>query len=280
MAFKDNILPFTVFLATAAVLVVIRTSTHPSLTRDWQPNQKTLTSIEINGDDVFMRNIRSTRYQSETNFVPTYFDHDYKLSDLEQACLIIEDLGGMGRAHVMLSFEFHGQGWVVFSPEPRLENGEEFSAVAGLFRRYELATLVAAESDAVYLRTNILHHPVYMYDFRLDEAQLRMMFLEMVSRETSLSRDPEFYHTIFNSGSGQVMHVMRSVAKHSSPGPLFMPIHADRRAYEMRLLRTDVSINILHGQGMITDDVRGSQAGDADFSDKIHKAVGQIQEGL
>jgi len=279
VSIRENILPFSVFLITAAVLVGVRTSTSPSLNRNWDANQKNLASIEISVDDVFVRNIRATRYRTATDFDPTYFDRTYRLSDLQKACLIVEDLGGGGRAHLMLSFEFRGQGWLVFSPEPRLEQGERFSALAGLFRRYELITVVAMESDAVYLRTNLLNHPVYLFNLRIDEARLRMLFLQMVARETALSRDPEFYHTIFNSVAGEIMRAMRSVANQSSPGPLWIPSRADRRAYEMRILRSDVSLALLRGRGMITEEARAGQP-DADFSERIHKAVDLIQEGL
>ena len=278
MWLKENILPFSVFLMTASVLVVIRTSTHPSLDRNWEPNQKILASVDISGDDVSMRNIRNTQYHSATSYEPVYFDRSYRLSDLEKACLVSEDLGA-GQAHLMVTFKFRGQGWVVFSPEPRLEKGETFSALAGFFRRYELATVVATESDAIYLRTNVLNHPVSLFELKLDDARMRELFLKMASRESALAHDPEFYHTLFNNVSEEIMDAFRTVARRSVIGPLLLPSHAARRAYDMRILRSDVSVEMLLAQGAITDDAR-AVAPDADFSEKIHKAVEEIQEGL
>jgi hypothetical protein len=279
MATRSNILPLSILVALTAVLGTLRATTHPSLSRAWEPNQAILATIAINGDDISMRNIRNTEYRSATDYTPTYYDRAFKVSELQRACLVKETLDGIGNAHLMITFQFPGPEWVVFSPEPRLERGETFSALPGLFRRYEMAIMVTSEIDAIYLRTKVLAHPVTMYDLRLDDEGLRTLFTSMVARESELARVPEFYHTIFNSVSGNLMKPLRAVATKHLPGPLFFPSNADRLAYDLRLLRRDVTFDLLAGGGMITDVARASEA-DSSFSERIHAPVSQIQEGL
>jgi hypothetical protein len=60
-------------------------------------------------------------------------------------------------AHTMASFGFAGGDYVCFSIETRKEQGEEYSAVKGMFRQFELTYIIAGERDVVRLRTNYRH---------------------------------------------------------------------------------------------------------------------------
>ena len=56
-------------------------------------------------------------------------------------------------AHTMLSFGFEDGAPVCFSIETRNEIGEEYSALRGLFKNYELVYAGGDERDLVGLRT-------------------------------------------------------------------------------------------------------------------------------
>lgn len=266
---KENFLPLMVFLAAAAVFALVRFTTHPSLNRSWDPNQALLATVTIEGNDVYVHNIRNTQYRSATDATPTYFDRSYKLSDLREACLVKEKLGGLGGAHLMLEFEFGNNDWLVFSPEPRLERGETYSALKGLFRRYELVYMVEAETDAIRYRTNTLNHLVYLFDLRLAGQNLRKLFADVAARTDQLAQEPEFYHTLFNSVEGNVIRHLKAVANYPVAGPLFFPVNADHMAFDMKLLRPETPLLTLRDRGLITSLARACPS-DADFSQTIH----------
>lgn len=66
-------------------------------------------------------------------------------------------------AHTLVSFEFKNQQPLVFSIEIRKEKTEEFSAIGGFFRKYELSLIASDEKDIVYTRSNIRKEQVYNF---------------------------------------------------------------------------------------------------------------------
>ena len=274
---RENFFSLTILIAVAAVLAFIRFTTHPSLNRSWDANQTVLATIAIEGDDVYVRNIRNTQYRTAADFTPTYYDRSFKLNELQRACLVKEDLGGLGRAHLMIEFKFPGPSWVVFSPEPRLERGKTFSAIKGLFRQYELVYIVAAETDAIRFRTNVLHHDVYLYELHLTEPNLKKLFVDVAQRETKLSKEPEFYHTLFNSVESNVVRHLKAVANKWVPGPLLFPANGDHLAFDMKLLRPETPLLTLRQRGLISNIARTNQS-DTEFSQQIHDPLEGMYE--
>lgn len=62
-----------------------------------------------------------------------------------------------------MSFGFADGDYVAISIETRKEKGEEYSALKGFFKQYELIYIVADERDRVRLRTNYRGEDVYLY---------------------------------------------------------------------------------------------------------------------
>ena len=53
-----------------------------------------------------------------------------------------------------MSFDFGPEGYVCISVETRMTNGQAYSALAGLYRQFELYYVMGDERDIVRLRTN------------------------------------------------------------------------------------------------------------------------------
>ena len=53
-----------------------------------------------------------------------------------------------------VSFDFGPEGYVCISVETRMTNGQAYSALAGLYRQFELYYVMGDERDIVRLRTN------------------------------------------------------------------------------------------------------------------------------
>ena len=99
--------------------------------------------------------------------------------------------------HTMLTFDFGAGVRLCVSIEARREHGEEYSALAGLFRRYELIYGFADERDVIRLRTQIRpDNDVYLYRPNATPEVARAMFLDYVRTANALREQPDCYHSL------------------------------------------------------------------------------------
>jgi len=233
-------------LAAAVALLLLGAlgaclSIRPSNDRAWSPDQAVLPYAEIHGHVARVHNIRNNRYQSPHRYTVDYYDRTYDLDSLESAWFIVEPFSGVpGPAHTFVSFGFAGGQYVAISVEIRKERGESFSPVMGLLRQYEVMYVVADERDAVKLRSNYRHDDVYVYPVRAERAKVRRMFLEMLARANELREHPEFYNTLTNTCTTNIVRHVNAIAPRRVPlsYKVLLPAYADRLAYDIGLLDT------------------------------------------
>jgi hypothetical protein len=200
------LLPFTIAFI---VLLLWWSTIEPSNDRAWQPDVARLPSAEVDGDFVTLRNIRSFDYRSADDYTEHWYDRTFDLRRLDSLDLIAVYWMGDAIAHTMLSFGFAGDP-VTMSIETRKERGEEYSALAGFFRRYELYYVVGDERDLIGLRTTHRAPPedVYLYRVHAPRENIRRLFLEYLAKINQLRERPEFYNTaITNCTTNIVTHV-------------------------------------------------------------------------
>jgi Domain of unknown function (DUF4105) len=200
------LLPFTIALM---VLLLWWSTIEPSNDRAWQPDVARLPWAEIDGDFVTLRNIRSFDYRSAADYTEHWYDRTFDLRRLDSLDLIAVYWMGDAIAHTMLSFGFAGDP-VTISIETRKERAEEYSALAGFFRRYELYYVVGDERDLIGLRTTYRAPPedVYLYRVHAPRENIRRLFLEYLAKINQLRERPEFYNTaITNCTTNIVTHV-------------------------------------------------------------------------
>jgi len=232
-------------LALAAViplaLVGACLSIRPSNDRAWSPDQAVLPYAEIDGHVARVHNIRNNRYESPHRYAVRYYDRTFDLDSLESAWFVVEPFSGVpGPAHTFVSFGFAGGEYVAVSVEIRKERGEEFSPLKGLLRQYELMYVVADERDVVKLRSNYRQDDVYVYPVRADRAKVRRMFVEMLGRASRLRERPEFYNTLTNTCTTNIVRHVNAIAPRRVPlsYKVLLPAYADRLAYDIGLLDT------------------------------------------
>lgn len=79
----------------------------------------------MSGDTVGIRNVRDFRYNNDDVIAEAhYIDQNYKLSEFRNAWCAISHLGDHGLAHVLLSFEFKQDQFLVVSIEARLRKDD------------------------------------------------------------------------------------------------------------------------------------------------------------
>jgi hypothetical protein len=168
----------------------------PSNNRDWQPDVAVLASAVIDGNMVTIRNIRNCDYRSETDYTVSYYDKTFDLSKLQGADLFICFWGSPMIAHTIMSFCFEGDQHLCISIETRKEKGEEYSAVKGFFKQYELIYIVGDERDLIRLRTNFRKETVYLYRLTAKPTLVRKVLLDYLKSINKLNNRPEWYNAL------------------------------------------------------------------------------------
>jgi Domain of unknown function (DUF4105) len=224
-------------LVIAAVVIATR-FVKPSNDRDWSLDQAVLASAEIRPPFVTIRNIRNFEYESTEKFTPRYYDRTFDLRKLDSVWFVVEPFGRPGAAHTFVSFGFGDDQYVAVSIEIRREKGETFSALKGLLRQYEVMYVIGDERDLILLRTNHRKDPVFLYRVNTTQEKIQQMFLSMLGRANALRTRPEFYNTLTNTCTTNLMHHVNAVAADRVPfhPAVLLPAGSDRLAYDLGLL--------------------------------------------
>jgi len=244
-------------------------SLRPSNERDWTPNMAVLPYAEFADSLVLVHHVRNTAYASAERYTPRYDDRVFDLRRLERVWFVVVPFSTWGGvAHTFLTFEFTGPEFVAISVEARRERDEGYHFLKGLFRRYELAYIVADERDAIGMRATVLGDEVFLYPVRAPPARIRAMFVAMLERANQLRERPRFYNTLVaNCTNTIVQHVNTLVPDRIppwSPKVLF-PGYSDRLAYDLGLIASDLPFDRARARFRVGD--RAARYADsADFS--------------
>lgn len=263
-----------VFLTVFAGVLLWWLSIPPSQSRDWQPDVAVLPSAEFNGDQVTIRNIRNNEYRSETDYTARYYDKTFDLSKLRTADLFISFWGSPYIAHTIMSFGFGDNDYVAISIETRKSKDEEYSAIKGFFKQYELFYVVSDERDVVRLRTNYRGEDVYLYRFNVQPELVRDVFRDYFTYINHLKEQPEWYNALTHNCTTAIRgHVVpHAVTRRWPSWKLLVNGYLDERLYETKVVDQSLPFPELKARSHINE--RAKAAGDApDFSKRIREGL-------
>ncbi len=205
---------FAVVIVATVALAVSLSFSHPSNDRRWAPEHAVLPHADIRGDSVRIHNVRNFSYASATDFAPRYEERAYDLSTIESVWFNVTPFSRnwRGPAHTFVSFGFADSQFVSISVEARREPGEQYAVLTGLFERFELIYVIGDERDLIGSRTAFADHDVYVYPVRAPRDKIRELFVEMLERTNGLRTHPEFYNTVTNNCTSNVVAHVNSVA--------------------------------------------------------------------
>jgi hypothetical protein len=246
----------------------------PSAERDWSPDQRVLSRATITGDKVTIENIRNFSYKSTSEYVPRYETRTYDLGKLDAVWFIVERFGDAPAiAHTFLSFGFGGE-YVAISVEIRKELGETYSPLKGLLRQYELMYVIADERDVIGLRTNYRRDPLYMYPVTTTPEKIRRVFVEMLERSNKLAAEPEFYNTLTNNCTSNIVRHVNTISNRIPFSyKVLLPAYSDQLAYDLGLIPTDRPFAEVQAAHRI-DSLAQRQPVDPNFSRLIRTRIG------
>jgi hypothetical protein len=263
---------FAFVITITLIYVVTNLVTTPSNDRNWNEDQRILPKAEINGNLVSIKNVRNFIYASTTSYIPRYYDETYDLDKIKGVWYVVEPFSGIpGSAHTFLSFEFENDQFVSISVEIRKEKGESYHPFKGLFNKYELMYVIADETDAIKLRSNYRKDMVYVYPANTTKEKARALFLSMVNRSNELKDNPEFYNTITNTCTTNIVAHINEITPKRVPFlslRIILPENSDKLAYELGLIDTSLSFEDTRKRYYINDRAL-KYADDPEFSVKI-----------
>ena len=103
---------------------------------------------------ITLHNVRNFNWHPDGTYDVRWETRTFDLNQLNGINIITSYWMGPQIAHTLVSFEFKNQQPLVFSIEIRKEKTEEFSAIGGFFRKYELS-LIASDEKILSTRVAI-----------------------------------------------------------------------------------------------------------------------------
>ncbi len=248
----------------------------PSNNADWQTSWAKMPAVEVKNNILSIQNIRNFNYSSENDYDAKYISGDYDLDKLDKVMLILSYWdGNTAVAHTILDFGFNDGRWLVISSETRLKNGQQQTALGGLFKQYGSLFIIGTEADLLMLRTNYRKEQVYMYQLRITPDECRMLLLDLVNRSNKLITHPQFYNTVTSNCMTSLVPSMRKVAHNKD---VFKDIrflkngYSDQIIYEQNIKSKEISYKQFRQEHYISPTMQTVTDRDK-YSEELHRTV-------
>ncbi|WP_288826514.1 DUF4105 domain-containing protein [uncultured Paraburkholderia sp.] len=203
----------------------------------WVDEYARTASAMWSGDTVRIHNIRHFTYRTREDYTPAYFDGDYDLAQLRSVDLVVSRWAHDSIAHVFVSFGFDDGRYLSISIETRRRTGQRYSTWKGFFRNYDLTYVVADERDLIGVRTDVRRERVCLYRADVAQDTVRALFRDYMRRVNALNERPEYYHTLFNNCTTNILRHARTIAPHLRYSwKVLLSGHADEYSYRLGLL--------------------------------------------
>jgi hypothetical protein len=202
-----------VFALGHGLLLIWWRSLRPSNHRDWTDDVAQTVGGKIEGNVVTLDNVRDFLWRSNDDYTPRWITQSYDLAKLCSLDMIVSSWALPSIAHMLLSFGFGENEYVVFSVEIRRQKDQVFSEIGGFFKEFELVVIAAQERDIVRLRTNVRREETYLFRMSFEPAVMRALFLAYVAEANALVREPRFYHTITRNCTTVLYRMLKRIVR-------------------------------------------------------------------
>ena len=218
----------------------------PSLHRDWVETESKLSEISFSWNLINVKNIRNFSHLTEEKWESNYYDEVFDLDKIESLYYIIEPFSDYDwPAHTMLSFGFSDWKYITVSAELRKEKWELFDPFLWIMNQFEIVYILWNENDLIKLRTNIRKDKVRLYPMKVTKNEIRKLFSSVLHRADKLSKEPEFYNTLWNTCTTSILKHVNSLKKDKISSfdlKILLPSNSDKIAFELWLIDTKLSL--------------------------------------
>jgi hypothetical protein len=246
----------------------------PSNNRNWTPELAKLATAQFEpSNKVTIQNVRNAEWLTDTDCLVDYYDKTYDLNDLETVDFIVVPFNtNRSIAHTMLSFGFGKGDYVGISVEIRKEQGEAYSSALGIARQFELIYVVADEHDLLPVRVKQRASDVYIYRSTSPPEKVRALFIDMLRRANQLAVQPEFYDTLTNNCTTNIVKHINSLTPGRVPYDyrVLFPGYSDQLAYDLGLIDNRIPFDELRRRAWANERIVKYEHA-PDFSAKIRR---------
>lgn len=258
--------PVAVYVVAFATLLAWWSTIRPSNQHAWSDDVAQLMSGKVEGNQVTLANVRNFNWRSEDDHDIRWETRSYDLDQLVSADAVLSYWGNQAIAHAMISFGFSDRQHVVFSVEIRKKRGQQYSAIGGFFKQFEMILTAADERDIIRVRTNVRGEDDYLYPLVMPQPAMRALFVSYVEAANRLVDHPAFYNTV----TSNCTTIAYGMARRIDPGlphdaRLLLTGYLPSYLYEIGALDNTVPLDVLRTRGRITDRARAAAPTD-DFS--------------
>ena len=265
------------FAGIVAYLVLMRyLLLKPSNDRSWVNDNKRLANAEFEGDYVIIRNIRDFNWRSTRDYDERWIEKKFNLTEVSKIWFVLEYFDPKKRqmAHTILGFEFKDGSRICCSIEVRRERGEKYHPIRGFFRQYELIYVWATESDAIGVRTRCRRKSVtHLFEaVVLGPGNERRMLESYLNRTNKLYEDPEWYNTITNTCTTNIVKHVNEVYPGRVPRAIaiLLPGLSPKMLYKNNLVKINSSLEKTLEESII-DSKAQTWDGVSDFGNLIRE---------
>jgi hypothetical protein len=171
-----------------------------------------------------------------------------------------------------MSFGFDGANYLAISIETRKSKGEDYSAIKGFFKQYELVYVVADERDVVRLRTNYRGEDVYLYRLRASPALAREVLLDYLKEVNRLADRPQWYNALTHNCTTAVRGHVQPYAPSAWSWKVYLNGFLDEMIYERGVVDTTLTLEVLRERSRINTRAKIADR-DPEFSQKIRAGM-------
>lgn len=278
-----SLLPAFYLLLLCALLALLLSLKRPSNHRPWNPDMARPPKAKMAGDTLTLHNVRNIRYGPPgTPYEAVWETRCYNLSRTERLWFVVESFSRLEVvAHTLLSFEFEGGEYLAFSAEARLQGGESYDILRGLFRNFELLYSFGDERDFILRRSNYKDHDVYLYPLTLPPDVVRALLTDILAETNALSEQPRFY----NSLTRNCTNLLGVHANHVRPGSFAwwrpaqaLPGLSDRLLYRKGWIDTTLPFEELRAVHNVRDAAQKFKD-DPEVSQKMREGLLEHRKG-
>jgi len=231
-----------------AISFIIYSLKSPSNNKNWSLGNSKTASIQINADQVVIKNFRDADWQNLglditalKNDDALFKDLQFQLSDIQSLNAVVSHFAILSEiAHIFILFELKDNTTIGLSVEARKEQGEEYSLSGGLSAKFELIYLLSSYRDLVGLRL-MRDEEVYSYPIKATAEEAQSLFKEVAARTNQIDQKPELYHLFVKNCTTEIVKLVNKIANKSFPQLVqsFMPGDAGKALYKMGLIESD-----------------------------------------
>ena len=245
----------------------------PRSDRDWLPDVSMPATAAFEGSQVTIHNVRNFDYRSETDYTPHWETRTYDLDQVRGLDLFLSYWGSPTIAHTIMSWDFADGPSLAISIETRKEKGEEYSAVRGFFRQFELYYVVADERDVIRLRTDFRGEDVFLYRLAAPPELARELLVSYLKEIDQLAKTPEWYNAFTHNCTTTIrLHVMQVGVPQPFDWRILANGHIDEMLYERRSINTTRPFPEIRAASAISARAKAAR-GASDFSTRIRMGL-------